>query len=165
MPKYYIAYGSNLSLEQMLHRCPDAKPVGTVEINNAQLAFRSAGGPAYLTLEYFPGRKTVAGVWEISEADEKNLDRYEGYPDFYEKFYMTNLPLKDMTGNPAGRIDAAMLYYMNPQIETEADQPSWAYIMTCLMGYGDFGIDDQQLVRASEYTESLIIAEGGNEDE
>jgi len=26
--KYYIAYGSNLSVAQMAHRCPDAKVVG-----------------------------------------------------------------------------------------------------------------------------------------
>ncbi len=26
--KYYIAYGSNLSVEQMAHRCPDARIAG-----------------------------------------------------------------------------------------------------------------------------------------
>lgn len=26
--KYYIAYGSNLSVEQMAQRCPDARIVG-----------------------------------------------------------------------------------------------------------------------------------------
>lgn len=26
--KYYIAYGSNLSVEQMAYRCPDAKIAG-----------------------------------------------------------------------------------------------------------------------------------------
>ena len=29
MSRYYIAYGSNLSVEQMKHRTPDAKIVGT----------------------------------------------------------------------------------------------------------------------------------------
>ena len=29
MKKYYIAYGSNLNVEQMRYRCPDAKIVGT----------------------------------------------------------------------------------------------------------------------------------------
>ena len=33
MKKYYIAYGSNLNVEQMRYRCPDAKVVGTAEIN------------------------------------------------------------------------------------------------------------------------------------
>lgn len=27
--KYYIAYGSNLSVGQMAYRCPDAKVIGT----------------------------------------------------------------------------------------------------------------------------------------
>ena len=31
MSKKYIAYGSNLSVEQMAHRCPDATVVGTID--------------------------------------------------------------------------------------------------------------------------------------
>ena len=32
--KYYLAYGSNLSVGQMLDRCPDAIYVGTSEIRD-----------------------------------------------------------------------------------------------------------------------------------
>ena len=34
MVKLYIAYGSNLNLEQMANRCPTAKVVGTSEIKD-----------------------------------------------------------------------------------------------------------------------------------
>ena len=32
MKKFYLAYGSNLNVEQMQFRCPDARIVGTAEI-------------------------------------------------------------------------------------------------------------------------------------
>ena len=39
--KLYIAYGSNLNLEQMAHRCPTAKVAGTAMLHNWRLAFYS----------------------------------------------------------------------------------------------------------------------------
>ena len=38
--KFYIAYGSNLSVEQMAHKCPDAKVVGMAAITGWKLVFR-----------------------------------------------------------------------------------------------------------------------------
>ena len=32
--RYYIAYGSNLNVRQMLMRCPSARIIGTSEIHN-----------------------------------------------------------------------------------------------------------------------------------
>ena len=40
----YFAYGSNLDLEQMAQRCPDAETVGPVRLENYELRFR--GNPA-----------------------------------------------------------------------------------------------------------------------
>jgi len=39
--RLYIAYGSNLNLKQMAHRCPTAKVVGTAMLHNWRLAFYS----------------------------------------------------------------------------------------------------------------------------
>ena len=36
----YIAYGSNINLEQMKYRCPHSKIVGTSEIKDYELEFR-----------------------------------------------------------------------------------------------------------------------------
>lgn len=36
----YIAYGSNINLEQMAYRCPHSKVVGTSEIKDYELKFR-----------------------------------------------------------------------------------------------------------------------------
>ncbi len=38
MKKFYLAYGSNLNVEQMRFRCPDARIVGTAEIPNCPAA-------------------------------------------------------------------------------------------------------------------------------
>ena len=35
--RLYIAYGSNLNLEQMKHRCPTAEVVGVAELRNWRL--------------------------------------------------------------------------------------------------------------------------------
>lgn len=84
--RYYIAYGSNLSTEQMAHRTPDAQVVGTAILYGWQLLFRY-----HATIEPHPERNTPVLVWEISEEDEKNLDRYEGYPAYY---YKKDLPVE-----------------------------------------------------------------------
>lgn len=78
----YIAYGSNMVREQMDYRCPDAKLIGTGYISGARLEFY-----LHATVEKtgdMRNRVPVA-VWEISAADEKRLDRYEGYPSYYIK--------------------------------------------------------------------------------
>lgn len=78
--KYYIAYGSNLSVKQMAVRCPDARVVGNAILYGWQLLFKGCA-----TIEPNPERNTPVLVWEISERDEHSLDRYEGYPSFYYK--------------------------------------------------------------------------------
>lgn len=78
--RYYIAYGSNLSVEQMADRCPDARVVGNAILYGWQLLFNGCA-----TIEPNPERNTPVLVWEISERDERSLDRYEGFPSFYYK--------------------------------------------------------------------------------
>ena len=82
--KYYIAYGSNLSVEQMAQRCPDARIVGQAVLEDWELAFHGCA-----TILPNKGKNTPVLVWEISAGDEKNLDIYEGYPNFYRKENMT----------------------------------------------------------------------------
>lgn len=78
--KFYLAYGSNLSIEQMKVRIPDAEIVGTAMLERWRLLFRQ-----YATIKKSGTYKTPVLVWKISEQDEKNLDRYEGFPKFYRK--------------------------------------------------------------------------------
>ena len=78
----YIAYGSNMVAEQMAHRCPSAKLIGTGYLPNHRLEFY-----LHATVErtHVYDAKVPVAVWEISEEDERSLDRYEGFPTYYTK--------------------------------------------------------------------------------
>ena len=80
LSRYYIAYGSNLSVAQMNSRCPDAIPIGTAMLNGYKLLFK---GPA--TIDSVDGCSVPVAIWNTSEEDEKKLDEFEGYPYAYEK--------------------------------------------------------------------------------
>ena len=49
--KYYLAYGSNLNIRQMQMRCPGAKPVGTMVLEDYELLFKGSKTGSYLTIE------------------------------------------------------------------------------------------------------------------
>ena len=100
MKKYYLAYGSNLNIPQMQFRCPEARIVGTAVIEGYRLLFKGSKTGSYLTIEKAEGYEVPVGVWEVSERDERNLDRYEGYPTFY---YKKEMQLK-VKGIRTGRI-------------------------------------------------------------
>ena len=83
--RYYLAYGSNLNIPQMRHRCPTAKVIGTAEIKDYELLFKGSKTGYYLTIESQKGAKVPVAVWEVKQGDEANLDVYEGAPRFYYK--------------------------------------------------------------------------------
>ena len=87
--RYYIAYGSNLNVRQMMRRCPDARIIGTGTLDGWELLFKGRKTGSYLTIEQSPDGLVPGAVWEVSERDERNLDVYEGYPNFYYKKEMT----------------------------------------------------------------------------
>ena len=82
----YIAYGSNMVEEQMAHRCPNARLLGTGWLLNHRLEFY-----LHATVERSRARgaKVPVAVWEIDDEDEQNLDRYEGFPKYYTKHKRT----------------------------------------------------------------------------
>ena len=92
----YFAYGSNLDLEQMAQRCPDAEIVGPVRLENYELRFRGSG---FATVAPKKGSTVHGLVWKITPNCEQSLDRYEGYPRHYTKETVT---VKDAAGADAG---------------------------------------------------------------
>ena len=56
MKRLYVAYGSNLNLEQMSYRCPTAKVYGKGNALWLQAAFKGTPGNAYLTIEPCNGK-------------------------------------------------------------------------------------------------------------
>ena len=78
----YIAYGSNMVVSQMARRCPSAKLIGTGYVEGARLEFYRH---ATVVRTRQKADRVPVAVWEISEAGERNLDRFEGYPSYYLK--------------------------------------------------------------------------------
>lgn len=129
--KLYVAYGSNLHLEQMCYRCPDAKVYGSGVIKNYRLAF-------YRVASILPevGTDVPVGVWSISPQDEKNLDRYEGFPHLYRK---ENIDVVMDNGETV----TAMVYIMNQ--DGRESCPDRSYYNTIYTGYCSFGLDTEYL--------------------
>ena len=147
--KYYLAYGSNLSVEQMLCRCPDAVYVGTAEVEDYRLLFKGSQSGSYLTIEPKKGRSVPVVVWKVSYNGEEALDVYEGYPRFYHKQEM-DVDVKSLIdGKPIGMV-RAFVYMMDPK--RPLGQPTQNYYRICAEGYDRFDFDPKILERA--YKES-----------
>ena len=142
--RYYLAYGSNLNFRQMRMRCPSARLIGTALLEDYGLLFKGSKTGAYLTVEPQEGSCVNLGVWEVDERDEKNLDRYEGYPSFY---YKKELRI-NITGIRTGkeRMRDAFIYIMHE--ERQIGVPSNYYMRICMEGYDNFGFDIEPLVQA-----------------
>ena len=70
-----FAYGSNMDVEQMAHRCPDAKKISVATLVDYRFAINDRG---VATVIPTPGVKTEGVLWSISPTDKVALDRYEG---------------------------------------------------------------------------------------
>ena len=138
----YIAYGSNLNLSQMKQRCPTARVIGASEIKDYELVFRSSRYSAVATIEPCEGSSVPVLLWGIQPEDEKSLDRYEGYPNFYEKDNM------EIVLN--GSTVSAMVYVMTPGHELGI--PSKRYKRSIEEGYMDAGFDTDFLENAVDKT-------------
>ena len=144
--KLYIAYGSNLHIGQMAHRCPTAKVVGASALKGKRLLFRGGHGGAVATVEPHKGGSVPVLVWEITPADEAALDRYEGFPFLYRKE-----KVKVMLD---GKRRTAMVYIMNAEGHggeyRPLNQPGAGYYTTILEGYKTAGFDIEILRKATE---------------
>lgn len=136
MKRLYVAYGSNLNLEQMSYRCPTAKVYGKGIIHGYRLLFKGAPENAYLTIESYQYGKVPVLIWEVQPEDEKALDRYEGYPSFY---YKENIQVELETGE----IVTAMVYIMTDKMKDRIhlNLPSQGYLRTVKGGYKNAGFD------------------------
>ncbi len=138
MKKTYIAYGSNLCLWQMRRRCPTSKPIGKGILKGWRLAFKGSRTGSYLTIVKDPDGEVPVGLFRVSREDEAALDRYEGYPVFYQKIRQT---VSTQDGDVTGFV------YLMPE-NAGYGIPSDVYAFTCLEGYDNFGLDHEYLYRA-----------------
>jgi len=110
--KYYFAYGSNMSLDQMKKRCPDSEFVTIGYIEGYRFVYdgfsRTRNGPVANIITSEKEEKVWGAIFKISEEDERRLDKCEGYPSAYSKTYLT---VCDREGNSYN----ALVYLREPR--------------------------------------------------
>lgn len=134
----YMAYGSNLSMEAMAHRCPRAVPYGTSRIRDMKLVFRHVAD-----VTDAPGLSVPVGVWKITPQCERALDGYEGVKGgLYRKIYVT------LPGH-----GPVLVYKMN---DNGIMPPSRFYLDIIRQGYEDFGLDVTYLDAAVHHATAKV---------
>ncbi|MFR8038204.1 gamma-glutamylcyclotransferase family protein [Clostridium fessum] len=84
--KLYFAYGSNINLNQMDMRCPNARVIGPVVLEGYELLFRgNLRGCGVATIAPKEGEIVHGLLWNITPSCEQSLDGYEGFPYLYKK--------------------------------------------------------------------------------
>lgn len=147
--KIYIAYGSNLNLPQMAQRCPTAKVLGATEIKDYELLFRGSRTGSYATVEPCQGKSVPVLLWAVGKKDELALDRYEGYPTFYEK--------ESMSVVMDGQSVDAFVYVMTAG--HRLGMPSQQYVDTIAEGYKTAGFNVTVLENAITETAQRMAEE------
>ena len=142
MDTLYFAYGSNINLDQMAFRCPEASVVGPVTLENYELLFRGNGdGFGVATIEPKEGGKVFGLLWNITPDCEKSLDRYEGYPHLYDK---QTVKVRDGLGQEI----PVMAYVMTREWTRLPSVPTKLYYKGIMDGYQQNGLPVSALKNA-----------------
>jgi len=143
--KLYFAYGSNINLDQMSFRCPNAEVVGPVVLENYTLLFRgNARGNGVATIAPRKRCKVPGLLWKLTPACEKSLDCYEGFPRLYDKESVT---VRDVQGR-----ELTVMAYVMTDLCREPTLPSSSYYNGIMQGYRQNGLPVAALRRALERT-------------
>ena len=138
----YFAYGSNLELEQMRRRCPGSRLVGVATLAGYELAFvghsYSRSGAVATVRKTGVGARVHGVLYEMTPADWRSLDRYEGYPEVYRREVVRVL-------NRAGWHLDAVVYIRN---NGDQGAPSPAYRRIVQGGYRAHGLPREFLDHA-----------------
>ena len=127
---YYFAYGSNLNHHQMTKiRCIGSQYLKTFFLKDYKLIFchpNKLNKFGYGNVIKNKGSETPGAIWKITRKHEEILDRYEGFPNTYQKeyFYLNGKKI--------------MFYIMK---KYHLKNPPKSYIDTINEGYKNCNID------------------------
>lgn len=152
----YFAYGSNINLDQMAYRCPQAEAVGRAVLEGYALKFRGSGCATVIPQE---NGKVEGLLWKLTEQCEQSLDFYEGVRSgHYDKAYLT-------VNMENGEKASALVYVMNRELEKKPTMPSVAYFNGICDGYKQNGLNVRTLVRALRDCQKEVRAARGARNE
>ena len=136
--KLYLAYGSNLNINQMLFRCPNAKFIMTDKLSHYKLVFRNVVRGSFLNMEYTNEDEYIINyatpivIYSITGEDEILLDTYEGYPHLYKKTTLSKYICINNHTFWDYKIDC---FYYSMTKNFPYGKPSQKYLNTCMYGY------------------------------
>lgn len=125
----YFAYGSNMNVSQTQQRCPGITRIGRFQLKGFRLVFNY-----HADIIPAEGCTVHGGLWNITENHEGALDTYEGYPDYYDKYYQDNV-----------------MFYRMKEVSDNSQPPSKWYLEIIIQGYKDFGLTQ------TDFEESLGV--------
>jgi len=134
----YFAYGSNLWLAQMQQRCPDHRVIGTGCLQGYRWIITSRG---YASIVVSPEDQVLGVVYELSGADEQNLDFYEGVAQ--------GSYCKQQVSLLVNGTNMDCMTYIDPV--TDQGKPHPEYINRINRGIQDAGLPDQYVIRYLRY--------------
>ena len=135
---YILAYGSNLNLERMKHRCPGCVVVGTTEIPGHRLLFKRSMTGSYATIEQDANWSVPAVVYKVSWQDEARLDRFEGCPRYYYKREFL-LRVTRLNGKKMRSLQVCTAYIMRES--RRLGRPDESYFRLLDEGYKEYDFD------------------------
>lgn len=144
----YFAYGSNLNVAQMQHRCPGHVVVGMGALRDHRLAFPITshdwgGGVASVVPSH--GAVVWGMVYELTDEHLAALDGFEGYqgPDDQHNLYDRHAVFVDLTRPDDGSIPRrvrAACYFARP---SNPAPPSRRYLEAILAGARHHRLPDE----------------------
>ena len=122
-----------MNLSHMQERCPGITRIGKFRLEDFRLVFSYHA-------DIIPEERCLVhgGLWQITEDHEKSLDTYEGYPDYYGKYYQDDV-----------------MFYRMMQEDTDPEPPAKWYLQMVVQGYCDFGLTQE------DFEESLGVKQLG----
>ena len=137
----YFAYGSNMNLDQMAYRCPAAEAVCTAKLEGYELFFAGRPGNGIAGIRPKQGGAVEGVLWKLTQACEKSLDHYDGFPVLYGKETVC------VRGSD-GTEHRVMAYTMQKPYSRIPAMPSMGYLAEILAGCEQNGIDEKSILRA-----------------
>ena len=130
----YAGYGSNLWLQQMAERCPQAEIIHRGRLRGARLAFAKVA-----TIIADENVDTLVGVYTLTASDIETLDKREGLGRSYDRYLVT----PEVDGN-------AVRCFTYIKRDATPAAPSDEYFAKLCAGFRDWGFPDRRLRRARE---------------
>jgi gamma-glutamylcyclotransferase (GGCT)/AIG2-like uncharacterized protein YtfP len=127
-----FSYGANTELGAMKRRAPSATSLGAATLEGFEFEFR-----LHADVVEHDGCEVQGVLWSVTAADEKALDRFEGFPTYYVKRTVTVLW--------QGRKVRAFVYVMADGVERWRTMPSDGYVAGIRRGYAQHGVDTMQV--------------------